>query len=261
MKRTLIIAIGAFFVASMIGFYGLYKSLDVIIETAIEKYGSEITQAELSLAGVTIDPADGRSALKGLKLGNPAGFSVDYAAQIDEISVMFDVDTFTRDVIVVKEIRITQPIVTYEIGAKGSNFDALQRNIDAYMGAGGSSEKAAKTDAFAGQKLVIDNLYISDGKIIVSAAGLKGKALSAALPNIHLTGIGRKTGGATAGEVAKIIIASLSRGVGKGVAVLKLDDVLGAVGGKTKGVSDIIRKSTGDRLTKDVGKAMEGLFK
>jgi len=267
MKRALIIGIGGFLVISIIGFYVLYSSLDSIIEAAIEKYGSEITQTEVSLDGVAIDPANGRGALKGLQVGNPAGFETGYAAKLGEISMAIDIGTLTEDVIVIKEIRITKPAVTYEISSKGSNIDALQRNIDAYTGSGGSGKKAASSEIQAGPKLVIDDLYITDGKISVSAAALKGKALSSALPDIHLTGIGRKSGGATAGEVAKTIMASLSKGVGKGVAVLNLDDVLGAVGGGVKGAADVIKKGTGDiggtvgESAGEAGEALKGLFK
>ena len=39
----------------------------------------------------------------------------------------------TEDVIVIKEIVIAAPQVTYELGSDGSNLDALQRNAQAFM--------------------------------------------------------------------------------------------------------------------------------
>ena len=131
------------------------------------------------------------------------------------------------------------PAITYELGSGGSNIDAIQKNIENYLGASGDSgstqEATSKAeDEGEGTKLVIESLIIRSGKIKVSATLLKGKTLDAPLPDIHLTDIGKDNGGASPGDVVEEVIASLKENVGAGVAGLNLDALLGGVGGAAK---------------------------
>ena len=147
--------------------------------------------------------------MRGFVLGNPKGFNTKSAMKFGEVSVTIDPSTITSDVIVIKEVRITEPEVTYELGSGGSNFDAIKRNVDAYVGGGGKTppKKGEKKEAGKkGPKLVIENLYITGGKVGVSATFLKGKSVGGTLPDIHLKDIGKEKKtepGATPGEVAK----------------------------------------------------------
>ena len=50
------------------------------------------------------------------------------------------------------------------------------------------------------RKLIIENFYLKDAKANVSAEILQGKAMSVPIADLHLTDIGKKTNGATAGE-------------------------------------------------------------
>ena len=129
--------------------------------------------------------------------------------------------------------------ITYELGSGGSNIDAIQKNIENYLGASGDSgstqEATSKAeDEGEGTKLVIESLIIRSSKIKVSATLPKGKTLDAPLPDIHLTDIGKDDGGASPGDVVEEVIASLKESVGAGVAGLNLDALLGGVGGAAK---------------------------
>ncbi len=44
-----------------------------------------------------------------------------------------DTDSVTSDIVVIKEIFIEAPEVTYELGGDGSNIDAIQKNVDAFI--------------------------------------------------------------------------------------------------------------------------------
>ena len=219
MKRVLIIG-GLMFVA-VIGvlIYGVYTSLDSIVKAAIEDYGSKITQTTVTLDEVKISLTDGQGAIRGLSVGNPEGFSTDHSFQLGEIQLALDVGTITGDPIVVKEILIDKPAVTYELGPDGSNVDAIQRNVQAYMGPGDSS----KGDTSEGPKLVIETLSIKGGEVNVKTTVLTEQELSTKLPDIHVKDIGKEKGGTSPGEVAKQIMAHLTKGVGSAVATLNLD--------------------------------------
>jgi hypothetical protein len=104
---------------------------------------------------------------------------------------------------------------------------------------GGKSE--AK-DKGPGKKMIIENVYVKDAKAEVSAEILQGKTVSVPVPDLHLTDIGKKTNGATAGEAAKQILGALTASVTKASGSVLSGAVEGAkkgaeaVGGKLKGL-------------------------
>ena len=85
----------------------------------------------------------------------------------------------------------------------------------------------------------------------VSAAELQGKALSAPLPDIHLTDIGKKSGGATAGEVAQQVLAAVGQAATR--AATSLPDV-GKLVGSAKEEAAGAAKGAGGGLKKLFGK-------
>jgi hypothetical protein len=243
MKRWLYIGGGAvlgILILVAIGLYFLLSSLDSIVESAVEKYGSEMTQAKVELDEVKIELTSGKGALRGLSVGNPSGFKSERALNLGELGLELDVGSVTKDTVVIKEISIMAPEVTYEFGLKESNLDALKQNVDAY--GKGESKPAEKKPDEEGKKMVIEHLYIRNGKVIVSATELQGKTASASLPDIHLIDIGKKTGGATAAEVAEQVLAAISREAARAAAKTEIGGLIdkakggaaGAIGGAAK---------------------------
>jgi len=154
--------------------------------------------------------------------------------------------------VVIREILIDAPQITYELGSDGSNFDAIQKNIVRFMsgaaGAGGDSaqtaagkEEAGKEDA-GGKKLMIATFVIQGGKIDVSASGLAGSNLTVALPRIHINNIGRNKGGASPGAVAQIVFAEITGKVKGAVLPLGIGGALGAVEKRVKGLTEAVGK-------------------
>lgn len=256
MKRGLIIGV-VVLVVVVVAVLFLLANLGSVIKTVVEKVGSEATKAKVTLDGADVSITSGKGALRGLTVGNPAGFKTDSAIKLGEISVDLDVSTVKNDVIVIREIVIGAPKVTYEFASGGSNIGTLKRNVQAY--AGGEKDQPAAPGGKTGPKLVIQNLYIRDGRIDVSADFLKGEKVGAALPSIHLKDIGKKDGknaGASAAEVAEKVISSISGTAASTVGKLNIggiQDVLkeGASGaeksfkGGTEGVQEGMKKLFG----------------
>ena len=92
-----------------------------------------------------------------------------------------------------------------------------------------------------GKKLIIEHFYLKDAKANVSADVLQGKTMSVPVADLHLTDIGKKTNGATAGEASKQIITAITSSVTKatssifGSAVEGVKKGAEAVGGAIKG--------------------------
>ena len=103
----------------------------------------------------------------------------------------------------------------------------------------------------------------------MSATFLQGKTLSAPLPDIHLDDIGKEEDGASPGEVAEQIIASIKDGAAGAVSGLGLDGMLGAAGesleGLAEGAGAMLEGVTGEEggamegVTEGAGEAIEGI--
>ena len=263
MKRGLLIGGGVVVVLAVAAVWLVYSSLDSLVRAAVEKYGSAITRTEVRLNEAVISATSGEGVLRGLKMGNPRGFKSDSAFRLGEVRVRIDIDSLGRDTVVIKEVVITAPEITYELGPNGSNIDAIRRNVESYMGAGAGQARGG--DA-AGTKLVIEDLYIRGGKVAVSATALEGRTLSAALPDIHLTGIGRDKGGATPAEVLDRVIGAVGQAAGKAVASLGLGKMLGAAKEQAAGATQALAKGTAgardllDKGARDAGGTLKKLF-
>lgn len=222
--KKIVIGLGAVIAVVVVAVVFVFSNLGDFIKQAVETVGSEATQSKVTLNQVDLDIASGAGALKGLSVGNPAGFNTPSAFDLGAISLSIDTATVDQNPIVIREIRINAPQVTYELGDGGSNVDAIKANVDSYAkqfgGSGGGGGEAAGGES---KKLVIENLIVSGGKVKVSAGFLKGKTLDAALPDLHLKDIGKDEGGANPADVVKNLIDELTKGVGSSVAGLNLD--------------------------------------
>ena len=171
MKKGILIGGGVLVVVIIVGVVTLLSSLDSLIKAAVETVGSEVAGVSVSLDKASVSASSGKGSLSGLNVGNPAGFKTERAFNLGEISVTLDTATVTSDPVVIKEIIIAGPKVTYEMGGSGSNIDAIQGNVEKFIkanGGGGSSSGGGGE----GPKLVIEHLYVRDGEINVSATFL-----------------------------------------------------------------------------------------
>ena len=264
MKRIIGIGVGLLAVVGIAVFF-LYSSLGAIIISGVEKFGSEITQTQITLKEADISATDGKGTLRGFRMTNPANFKTKSAVEFDEISMTLDIKTITEDTIVVKDITITGPRITYEHSSGGSNIDTIKKNVDSYLGAGSSAKKSDggnKSDS--GKKLIIEKLSILNGKANVSAAILQGKTMSVDLPNIVLNDIGKSKGGATPGEVASKVMDTLQNNINGAVKHLNLDQVKEVIGSVVSGAKGMLEKGSSgakDLIEKNpVGDAVKGLF-
>lgn len=264
MKKVMI---GVVVLLVVVGGVGVYVFLNAgsIIKQVVEKVGGDSTQTKVVLTGVDLSIQTGEASLNGFAMGNPKGFKSEKAMAFDRIKVKIDPATVTNDVILVKEVVIEKPEITYEFLDQGSNFDTIKKNVDAYaqrMGAGGnaSSESA---EAKGSKKVIIENFYMRDGKIVGSVLG---QSLNLPLPDIHIRDIGKATNGAVAADVAKSILNAINRNVAKAVADLGLDALKDKAKGAMGDAQKMIESGGGDAKkmmedsTKGVGDALKGVF-
>ncbi|MEO9900929.1 hypothetical protein [Nisaea sp.] len=256
----------------------VFGNLDSLVKDVIEEQGSRVAGVPVTVSGVKIEVLDGRAAINGLAVGNPSGFNSDNAISLGGISVALDTASVSEPVIVIKEIAVDGPAVTYELASGGNNIGTISDNVKKNSGGGSGSSGASSSGESDGtdKKLIIESLKIRGGTVTIAASLLdQSKALEAKLPDITLTNIGKESGGATPEEVAAQVVAALtdaasraaaSIGVGKTLEALKQN--LGKInGGKlptdvegAKKAVDDAKKAVED-TSKELEKAGEGLKK
>lgn len=185
------------------GAWWLYASRDALVKHAIEGLGPQITGVSVKVKRVKLEPAEGRGAVMGLEVGNPAGYRAPRALSLGEMRLAIDYATLTSNVIRIKEISLQGPVITYEPGAGGDNLTAIQKHIDAQVAKLGASKGAGSGP---GRKFIIDHIYVRDAKVQF------GDTLGLPVPNVHLRDVGKRSNGASAGEVVKAVWGSVAGG-------------------------------------------------
>lgn len=204
MKKALIGLLALAIVALAGGAIWLYLSLDFIVKHAIEAYGSDIVGAKVAVESVKLAPADGAGAVRGLAIANPPGFRSEQSAAVGTIEVAIDPASIAKDVVHVRRIAVIAPVITYESSRRGSNFDAIQRNIARHAGGDKSAASGKRT------RLIVDQLVIRDARVIYSPEIVtRGATISFDLPDIQLANIGKRQGGVTPAELGNLIVQAL----------------------------------------------------
>lgn len=211
--------------------FWLRGNLDGLVKNAISHYGSDMTRASVKVGSVEIRAKDGQGFIRNLRIGNPAGFNTTHALEVGEIEVAIDMASVLRDVVVIHKISIKAPDVIYEKGDAMTNFDALQKNIAAYLG------DSKKSDS-GGKKLIVEELTITNAKAQASAPFLQGKTVSVPLPDITMRNLGKAKGGLPPGELGQEVVQALKQ---KLTGAISFDNLSKSVGGAVEKATDAIK--------------------
>ena len=218
MKKLGIAAL-ALAIVAVAAFFWLRGNLDSLVKDAIEKYGSEMAGVPVRVASVEIKPGNGIGVIRGLSVGNPAGFKTPHALKVGEVQLEIDVNTLVGEVVTIRRIVVVAPDVIYEKGETATNFDAIQKHVAEHSGPSKSSE--------GGKKLIVDLFAVRDAKAQASAAFMDGKTVAVSLPDITLHDIGRAKGGITPGELGQEIAKAMKQRL---AASISFDQLLKSAG-------------------------------
>lgn len=232
MKKSLLAVAALLLLLVVGGAIWLHGNLDSLVQSAISKYGTAMTGATVKVSAVKLKAANGHGTLKGLLVGNPAGFKTPYAVRADTIELEVDVASLTKDVVLVKKIAVIAPEVIYEKGDALTNVDAIQKNIAQYLG--------PSTNSGPGKKLIVQEFVIRGAKAQVSASFLNGQTVTVALPDIALRDLGKAKGGLTPGElgleVANAVEKRLLSSVNMGALAKSVGSALDKAGNAIKDI-------------------------
>ena len=200
----------------MVGVY-----LNSVIKAGVEAVGPKITGTTVKLDAVDVSPFSGRGRLKGLVVGNPQGFHAESAFKLADAKVDVDLKSALSDKLIIEEILIDGPEISYESGPSGSNLGKIQENAAAFGKSVASKEaaesKSPKKDPTQ-KKVQINHFILKNARLNASASMLKGKALTITLPNIHLRDIGKESDGVTVQKAVAEVFEAITTSVVQAVA-------------------------------------------
>lgn len=233
MKKSYLIIVAGLAVAAVALFFVLNNPVGRLVKLVVENVGPDMTQAAVRVNKVNIS-AEGKGALLGMLLGNPKGFKTDFALKAATVEVVIEPASIAQDVVVIHKILIDAPHIIYEKGDGGTNFDAIQRNVEAYLGT--DRGKGKKEDKSESKKMIIGSFVIRNAKVNYNGM------MDLSLPDIELHNIGKKSGGATSAQVVNAIIVELNA---KLVLALAKTAAINAVGGPAIGIGMGIKSLLG----------------
>jgi len=251
MKRKLLIAASLIFGLLIVATVGFSAFIGKAIVAAAERYGPAITKSEITLENAGLSPWTGSASIAGLVVGNPAGFAAEHAMAIEALRVKLQPLTLFGDKVVIEEIVIESPEIVLETGSQGTNLKRLLDNADAYLAA---EEEAAAEEA-PGKKLQIGLIRIVGARARLTSDLARGQSIDVELPEIELTDIGTGPEGATVGDVARRVLASVNR-----EALAALAQSGKAVGDQLKGLGDQLKRS-GDKAKEDLNRLLDAFGK
>lgn len=254
--RKILFVLAIVIVIAAAGIFYLISNIEWIVEAAIEKYGSEATGTDVGVASVQIRLKEGEGSISGLHIGNPSGFSSANAFNLADISIAIETDSITGDLIVIEEVAVDNPRITYEINESGKgNINEIKKHLQRYQKKGTPSA----TEKFGGgRNLLIRSLAVEEGEIEVVVAALPEKTLSARLPRIHLTNIGGE-GGAAPGAIAAQVIGPIANRALQAAANAGFDQYLGRSVEEVKRLRQELQKELGTSLEEKAKGAEESI--
>ena len=208
--KGVIIGIPAVIIAGIIVFYFSFNS---IVKKGVEAVGPKLLGADVVLQEVNISMFSGKGQLKGIVIGNPEGFQTESAFKLGEVRLAVDVASIFSDKMVIDEIVIDAPEITYETSGGQNNIEALLENINKFVGKSEEGTVAESQESQESQKKIqINDFIMSNARVNLSATIFKGKKFSRPLPDMHLKDIG-KDNDASMADALKEIFAELNKNI------------------------------------------------
>lgn len=249
MKKSSLL-IGVVVVAAGIYYFGP-SLLDSAVKKIVNKYGSEVTGTEVNLEGFSLHPTTGEAAIRKITIANPQNYKMPYLFELNNINVKVDIKSLTSDTVIIEDIIVDKPAITYEmLSLTQNNIKEIQNNVNSYLNKSAPKDKsttaseADSADQSAGKKVIIRHLAINDATLSAAAGD---KDVSITLPDITMSNIGddsKKVGSNIPQVIAKILnkilttatqnVVSQKLGDLKSVAEENLNSVVGGVKDRVK---------------------------
>ena len=213
MKKVLII-LAVLFVVGVTGTVVIGSMiLGGIAKEAINVVGPKLTQTDLSVESVGLNPIFGSGSIKGFQMGNPEGFSGTTSLSLDNVELDVDVGSlFGGETIIIEKLHILGPNVAYERTFGSSNVAEVLKNVEAFKTDVLGPTNKEETGEI---RFIIKELIIDGGKVGMTIAG---QTLSIPMPKLEQREIGTAQGGIAPSEAVGEILSLMLKSIGSATA-------------------------------------------
>jgi hypothetical protein len=185
----------------------LVMNTDALVKDAIETVAGQQLGVPVHVRRAHIAFRQGAGRIEGLTIANPGGFEGDDAMSIEAINIAFDVTASTTKVVVIKRIDVTGADVRTVATAAGStNFGVLLDNLKRNAGNRGTGT--------TNLKLIIDRFDFTSATASARLP-LLDHPQPIEMPDVHVTDIGRRSGGVPVAEAARALLSPIVKAVVK----------------------------------------------
>jgi len=235
--------------------------LDAIARVGIEAAGTYALGTRTTVREASIGVVSGKTAIRGLSVDNPAGFSPEKFVALDEIAVDAGLSSFTGDKIVIERVALTGLVIEIEKDASGVlNVQKFADHLKKATGGGsdagkGGEQKPAPTGE--SKEAVIRELRLEKMQVnLRNIAGGKDGFVEVKLPDLVIRDLSSKGGvDVLASELSGVVVGSAIKGVLAANIKGLGSDVLGGLQGAVEGIGGAITGSLGDAVDKGVTEA------
>jgi hypothetical protein len=242
MKKKLLYIGGGILALVLAAYLVLIFGCGSIVRSRINAFGPRLTQTKVELTAAQLSPLSGTGTLVGLSVGNPKGWSAPEAFHLKSIHLDVVPSSIFSDHIVINEIVIDDPELTYETHLISSNIGDLIKNISK-----STSKPAADSAAVTNGKkttFIIKKLRLEKGHVKL---GVGPTAVTLDLPATEFDNLGSGEG-VSAEQLSLLIMRTIASDVVKGSAGALGKGVVGVgtlAGDAFKGSFDVLQTLLG----------------
>lgn len=259
MIKKLLIGIVALAIiaGAAIYFFGA-SALNSGVKKGVETFGPKVTQTSVTLESVNLSPFSGTGTLKSLNVANPEGYKSENIFALGQIDIKVDKSTVFSDKIVIDEIIINTPEISYEKTLTGSNVKKILENVEQFTGPQDPAEPDREPNTGAKKQVVIRKLIIEEGTVYVGAMGI-GQTVK--LPRIEMNDIGEGGEKITIAEAINLVLSKVLTNIGPAIANAGELGKAAAEALKTQGLEKVNQATdkAGEAASDAVNKASDGI--
>lgn len=240
---------------------GLYvfTNLDSLAQNITERIASDTLGVRVDIGSMEISLKDRKAVVRDITVANPSGFKKAHAMTVDFVSV--DLGNISKELINFDDIAVRGTNVNLEVKERTTNLQALKNNIKTKPKDSGTSNNVGDAQDKLGAKLkvIIDRFEMSEARVSPSVILIGQQDLSpVAVPNIVLTGIGKRENGVLARDAIAQISKQLLNRFGSVASGAGFYQGMSADALKEMGVNQV--NQIKDQISNEIGGKLKGLF-
>jgi hypothetical protein len=243
----------------VVGVVAVVLLIDSIARVGIEAAGRYALGTKTTVASASIGIVSGKTAVRGLAVDNPAGFSPTKFVSLGAIEVDAGLSSFTGEKIVIDRVALTGLVIEIEKDGSGAlNVQKFADHLKKATGAGGEKPTLPEqAPAEESKEAVIRELRLEKMQVnLRNVVGGKDGVVEVKLPDLVIRDLSSKGGvDVLASELSGVVIGAAVKGVLAANIEGLGSDVLGGLQGAVEGIGGAITGPLRDAVDKGVTEA------